>query len=170
MTTRDATASMDEGRRSYAEQRFVEELGLFFELQGLPRMAGRIWGFLLVSDAAEVPAAELATGLQASAGSVSTATRLLVQTGLVRRVRRPGERRDWFALAPDGLERLLGLRLAALAEGTRFVARWSEVFAERPVVRARLDELHDLYAYLEREFPRLVDAWLATRTAPEESA
>jgi hypothetical protein len=168
MTALGAAASMDEGRRAYAEQRFVEELGLFFELQGLPRMAGRVWGLLLVSEAEEIPAAELAAGLQASAGSVSTATRLLVQIGLVRRVRRAGERRDWFALAPDGLERLLGLRMAALAEGTRFVERWRDAFAARPVVHARLDDLHDLYAYLEREFPRLVDAWLASRAPREE--
>ena len=36
--------------RQDEEQRFVEEVGIVFEQTGLPRMAGRILGWLLISD------------------------------------------------------------------------------------------------------------------------
>ncbi len=65
-------------------------LALFFEEMGFPRMAGRILGWLLICDPPEQSAGQLAGVLQASKGSLSTMTRLLIQMGLVERVGLPG--------------------------------------------------------------------------------
>jgi DNA-binding transcriptional regulator GbsR (MarR family) len=65
-------------------ERFIEELGMQFELEAAaPRMLGRVLGWLLVCDPPEQSAAELAERLQASKGSISTATRLLLRMGMI---------------------------------------------------------------------------------------
>ena len=65
------------------EKHFVEEVGLFFEQSGMPRMAGRILGWLLISDPSHQTTSELAEVLLASKGSISTMTRLLIRIGLI---------------------------------------------------------------------------------------
>ena len=67
-------------------------------------MAGRILGHLLVCDPAHQTAEELARAIQFSRASVSTMTRLLIQSGLVERLVLPGHRRDRFR-APGGVRR-----------------------------------------------------------------
>ena len=74
------------------EKKFIEEVGIVFEQTGLPRMAGRVFGWLLISDPPYQSPAELAEVLMASKGSISTTTRLLLQLGLVERFIIPGER------------------------------------------------------------------------------
>ncbi|HEX7974611.1 MAG TPA: MarR family transcriptional regulator, partial [Anaerolineales bacterium] len=85
-----------EDHRQIAKQHFVEEVALVFEEIGIARMAGRILGWLLISNPPHQSADELAEALQASKGSISTMTRLLIQADLIERIGLPGERRDYF--------------------------------------------------------------------------
>ena len=63
------------------EQLFVEEVGLAFERLGHPRMAGRVMGLLLIADPPYLCVTEMSDLLQASKGSISTMTHLLLQLG-----------------------------------------------------------------------------------------
>jgi biotin operon repressor len=85
-------------------RRFVERMGLEAERDGLPRIAGRILGFLITADA---PASldQIADALQVSRASVSTNCRLLEQIGAAERVSLPGDRKDYYELAPGFPER-----------------------------------------------------------------
>jgi DNA-binding transcriptional regulator GbsR (MarR family) len=85
------------------EQRlaFVEEFGVTFERMGSTRMLGRVWGALMVSDPPEVTADELAAFLQASRGSISQATRQLIEIGVVQRINKTGVRRDYYRVRRD---------------------------------------------------------------------
>lgn len=79
---------------------FIEKTGLVSQAEGLPRIAGRIFG-LLIFDGQAVSFGDLAERLMVSRASISTSIRLLEERSLVRRVTRPGERQDFFELAPD---------------------------------------------------------------------
>src|SRR5215210_7376371 len=79
---------------------FVERMGLVLEADGLPRIAGRIFGLLLVSEEAR-SLDDLASELRVSKGSASTNARLLEQRGLLERVCRPADRRDYYAVPPE---------------------------------------------------------------------
>ncbi|MCM2314204.1 MAG: transcriptional regulator [Thermoanaerobaculia bacterium] len=85
---------------------FIEQLALVAEAEGLPRIAGRIAGLLVI---AQEPMSfdDLVAQLQVSRGSVSTNTRILESRGVIRRVSRLGERRDLFEVPPDFPERFL---------------------------------------------------------------
>jgi DNA-binding transcriptional regulator GbsR (MarR family) len=90
---------------------FIERMGLALETDGLPRIAGRIFGLLLVSDDAR-SLDDLAAELQVSKGSTSTNARLLEQRGLLERVCRPADRRDYYRPRPDLFDHTMALRLA----------------------------------------------------------
>lgn len=72
---------------------FVERMGMALEADGLPRIAGRIFGLLLVSEDCR-SLNELAAELHVSKASVSTNARLLEQRGVLERDSRPSDRRD----------------------------------------------------------------------------
>lgn len=79
---------------------FIEKTGLVTQAEGLPRIAGRVFG-MLIYDGDVVSFGDLATKLQVSRASISTSIRILEERGLVRRVTKPGERQDFFQLAPN---------------------------------------------------------------------
>ncbi len=79
---------------------FIEKTGLITQAEGLPRIAGRVFG-LLIYDGDVVSFGDLATKLQVSRASISTSIRILEERGLVKRVTKPGERQDFFRLAAN---------------------------------------------------------------------
>ncbi|MDB4879809.1 MAG: hypothetical protein JWL60_1255 [Gemmatimonadetes bacterium] len=89
---------------------FVEQMGRLWDTEGLPRIAGRIFGFLLIQ-ASPRSLDDLAEGLRVSKASISTDARRLEQLGLLTRESRPGDRRDYYAIADDAPARMLALRL-----------------------------------------------------------
>jgi DNA-binding transcriptional regulator GbsR (MarR family) len=80
---------------------FVEEVGLFMELLGMTRMAGRILGFLMVSDKELVSFDDLVQVLQASKSSISTNLKTLHMVEFIKPVTIPGDRRTYYSLSAD---------------------------------------------------------------------
>jgi DNA-binding transcriptional regulator GbsR (MarR family) len=89
-----------------AAQQLVERMGLALEAEGLPRIAGRLVGFLLVHEGA-FSLDDLADELHVSKASVSTNARQLERYGLLERTSEPGDRRDYYQMGPDVWEKLL---------------------------------------------------------------
>jgi hypothetical protein len=84
-----------------AKRDFAEDFGLFWESTGAPRMEGRILGYVIIMDRPYVSSADLATVLNASAGSVSMVTRRLVEAGFIKRHAVPGDRSHYFRADSD---------------------------------------------------------------------
>lgn len=142
------------------QQHFVEEFGLALERVGLPRMVGRVWGYLLISDPPHQSAEELAKALQASRGSMSTTTRSLMQMGLIDKVSFPGERRDYFRIRPGVWVDLLEQRAKIVSDWRQLAERGLEIMDPKdPDARRRLQEMHDVMAFYERELPALTERW-----------
>jgi len=143
------------------EKNFVEEVGIVFEQTGLPRMAGRIFGWLLISDPPYQSPAELSEVLMASKGSISTMIRLLIQIGLVERFIIPGVRHDYFRLRPDALQRTIRHGLEDEIKMFRQLAEHGlELMrSEASVRRQWLEEMRNRYVFLEQEFPALMERY-----------
>ncbi len=90
------TTAAEYGLRA-AEERFIEGMGLALEEDRLPRIAGRLVGLLILSPQ-PLRFDRLAERLRVSRGSISTNTRLLENMGVIERVTRPGDRRDYFQI------------------------------------------------------------------------
>jgi DNA-binding transcriptional regulator GbsR (MarR family) len=154
-----------------ASSAFVERVGQHLYAQGMPRMAGRIWGYLLICEPPEQTAAELATALHASRGSISGMVRLLEAASLIERSTRPGDRRERFSVPRGFATSILRGRAATITAWRELVAEGLALLADRPpVLRARLQDLHDVYAFMERELPALLERYLSERTTQREGA
>ncbi len=94
-------------------ENFIEYIGQITEAEGLPRIAGRIFGLLLLSPEA-LSLDEMAEQLTVSRASVSTDARRLGDCGLLERVTRKGDRRDYYRIADTHFISAMERRLAAL--------------------------------------------------------
>lgn len=147
-------------KQEVEEKHFVEEVGLSFEMVGLPRMAGRIFGWLLISNPPHQSPGELAEVLQASKGSISTMTRLLVQIGLIERISLPGQRRDYFRIKINAWSELTKQRLTQIRTFRQLAERGLELLQdEDPSLLQRLEEMRDMHAFLEQELPLMTERW-----------
>jgi MarR family len=125
---------------------------------GMPRMTGRVLAWLLVCDPVEQTAAQIADALDASKGSISGATGLLVRAKLVDRLHVRGERADRFRIRPNVWDDQL--RDPNVEQARALLARGLEALAgEPPARRARLEEMDAFYAWYESRMPALWDEW-----------
>ena len=138
---------------------FIDAIGeLLGRSYGMPRMTGRVLGWLLVCDPVEQTAAELAEALDASKGSISGATGMLVRARLVDRLHIRGERADRFRVRPDAWDDTV--RDQTVGQVRQLVAVGLEALADAPAARrARLEELDALYEWYEGRLPALWDEW-----------
>jgi DNA-binding transcriptional regulator GbsR (MarR family) len=151
---------------SAGQARFVEEMSLFLDEGGLPRMAGRILGWLLICVPEHQSAAEIGMALPASKGSISTMTRLLMNVGLVERLGVPGRRETFFRMKPGVWSSLFADHARRAGVVRTLAEQGLDLLAhEEPEARQRLEEMHDLHAFMEREFPALLARWEREREA-----
>ena len=142
------------------EKQFVEEVGIVFEQSHLPRMAGRIIGWLLISDPPHQSTSELAEALMASKGSISTMTRLLIRIGLIERLSLPGVRHDYFRIQPGAWHQMIKQSRDHLTASRQLTERGLELVKDKnPLTRQWLEEMRDMNAFFEQEFPALFQRW-----------
>ncbi|HYD53310.1 MAG TPA: MarR family transcriptional regulator [Gemmatimonadaceae bacterium] len=118
---------------------FVETMGLLWEGEGLPRIAGRIFGFLsLQTEPCSLD--DLALALGVSKASVSTDARRLEGLGLIHRVGVPADRRDYYTVVPDVPARMLAIKIEQLQRFETALAPLIEAPELPAVVKARIME------------------------------
>ncbi|AXI99422.1 hypothetical protein CYPRO_0135 [Cyclonatronum proteinivorum] len=78
---------------------FIEESGLIMETFGLTRMAGRVFGYLMVCDQDAVSFDDIRDTLSASKGSISATMKLLVNTHFIEAVSLPGDRKTYYRIS-----------------------------------------------------------------------
>jgi DNA-binding transcriptional regulator GbsR (MarR family) len=146
------------------ESHFVEEMGQFLAGLGMTPMAGRMWGWLLICEPEEQTAADIAEALGASRGAISGTARILANAGLVRRMTRRGDRREYFSAPPEALDSMLGSAAALYRQMRQIAERGLVATADRPPeVRARLQEFHDVMGFVEQEVPQVISRFLSER-------
>jgi len=136
---------------------FIEDIGLYFEQMGLPRMAGRILGVLLISDPPSQSITDLGDRLHASKGSISIMARLLMERGLIERVASPIPRRDYYRFKPGGWSIYMRQWLGLMSGLHQITERGLALMVDKPdPLKERLQEAHDLFSNIEQEFPSIL--------------
>jgi DNA-binding transcriptional regulator GbsR (MarR family) len=140
------------------EMHFIEDIGLFFERMGMPRMAGRILGVLLISDPPAQSITDIGQKLNASKSSISIMARLLLEVGLIEKMPSPIPRRDYFRFKPGGWVLYMQQWLALMAGLHKITERGLALMEDKPVdLKERLLEAHDLFSFMEEHFPILLE-------------
>ena len=154
------------GKTSVADVRsdFIEQTGLISQVEGLPRIAGRVFG-LLIFDGDAVSFGDLAARLQVSRGSISSSIRILEERGLIKRTSKPGERQDYLQLAPNPYATMLeGIqkRNRIISED---IARTIEKLPPESDALIRLQHHADFYASLDAAVGVALENLNSPRTA-----
>ena len=143
--------------RYYEQKHFIEDMSLYFEQMGMPRMAGRVLGVLLISDPPEQSLNDLCAVLQASKSALSTTTRLLAEMGLIERVSSARPREVAFRFKAGGWVVFMRMRLKLMASLHQIAEQGLELLKdEPPALRERLQEAHDMFSQIEEDLPVLL--------------
>jgi DNA-binding transcriptional regulator GbsR (MarR family) len=139
---------------------FVEEFGVMMDHMGSTRMLGRVWGALMVADPPEMSAEELAEFLQASRGSISHATRQMIELGIIQRVSKPGIRRDYFRIRENAWSAAYRNQMRSMDQLVelfkRGLASIDDASAE---AQGPLRDAIDFYEFMKQEYSRLMERW-----------
>jgi DNA-binding MarR family transcriptional regulator len=146
------------------KKEYIEKVGVVMEQMGFQRMVGRVLGYLMISEPPYKTFTDIQEYLQASKSSISTSLQLLLTQGLVVYFTQPGDRKRYFKLNSESwlamvkreaeqFETLRNLLLECLALRSN----------DYPQFNTALSELADLYAFMMREIPPLIDRWLESR-------
>ncbi len=140
---------------------FIEETGLLFENLGTTRMAGRILGYLMVSDKEVVSFDELCQVLQASKSSISTNVKTLINLHIVKPSTLPGDRRTYYMLSPDmdWIEYLMK-RVEMLKILKNLFVKGLELRVNKKDKAAQwLKKSATFYDWVVREYPKFLQQW-----------
>jgi len=151
-----------------AELLAADAIGDVIEHWGFRKALGRVWTVLFLAGE-PLPAAVVGERLQMSAGGVSTAMTELQRWAVVRRVWRPGERREFYEAETDFwrmISKVFEQRERLLGESVLGRLQRSLALLERAppgaVPRVTMDRLRRLLAFILLAKGTL-DAFIASR-------
>jgi len=144
-----------------SEDEFIEKFGMFFErYSSYPRIAGRMFGYLLICDPPYKTAKQLVNRLKIAKSSVSGMMRLLIQSRIVEEVSMAGERSRFYRIREGGWESLFLEKLHALSSVRQLLLEGGTLLKNKdPKLLNRIKELDDLYAFFENEMPLMTKRW-----------
>jgi DNA-binding transcriptional regulator GbsR (MarR family) len=152
------------GTADEALLRAVERFAQTLEMSGMPRMAARLFAYVLAEDGDRYTASQLADGLRVSPAAVSGAVRYLTDVRLLYREREPGMRSDLFRINDEDVWRTIMMARVPLLE--QWVAALDEavtLVGESGRGGQRLAETREFFAFMATEMPALLDRWAEHR-------
>lgn len=132
-----------------AQEALVEEFGIHVgRAMGWPPMAGRAAGLLMMSDA-PLTLTQLQDELDASKGSVSEMTRLLIANGAVERYKEPGQRHFVYRWRDDAWVGCLQHIVDSTTQLRDLAENAQERATKMPQVqRERLRDMREYYGFM----------------------
>lgn len=159
---------MDHVHDTPVQPQVIEDFGLAFEDQGMPRMAGRILGRLLMCDPPHQSMNQLVETLGASRGSLSSMTRLLIDRGVIERLSLPGDRHDYFRIRTGSMADMFREHSQRSIIPLRLLERGMEAADDRSANGlARLKAARDFLTFMQRELLTLLERWDALCTGEQ---
>jgi DNA-binding transcriptional regulator GbsR (MarR family) len=142
-----------------AIERFIEQMALSVEEDGLARIAGRMFALFLVHGG-PFSFSELAERLHISRGSVSTNARLLRGLGIIERVGVRGSRQDFYQLCEDPYGRLLDGYVARMQQRLGIIDELERNLSPAATgVRERVGRLRSFYDAATENTRTLTEKW-----------
>lgn len=94
---------------------WVERVAMYLARDGVPPIAGRVLGWLMVCDPPEQSAGQISDAIGASRASLTSNLRLLTSMGFLDWRTRPGERTVYYRMAEDAWTVVVRRQVAGIA-------------------------------------------------------
>lgn len=119
---------------------------------GVPPIAGRILGWLMICDPPEQSAAQIAAAIGASRASLTTNMQVLTTMGLVSRRIRPGGRTGYYRLENNAWETVVQRQIASLASFKAITNAGMDLVGADSARAARIREAHQTIDWMAQVF------------------
>lgn len=142
-----------------AAEEFIEQMGIYAQSDGLSRIAGRMFGFFIMTGGPH-SFSEVAETLKVSRASISTNARILESFGAIERTSRAGDRQDYFKLTADPFSRMLEGSLMRIQRAEGLVTRTLDNLSTTETeTRARLAEALEFYSIARKSTQDVMKEW-----------
>lgn len=135
-----------------------ERLTRMLEDAGFPHTIARVYTALTLAEGEGLSSSDLVRELEVSKASVSNATQFLVGIDLAERYRVRGSREAHYRIVKGVWGAILARKFAAIGYIRQTVEEALSLEPSR-AARERLEEMHDVYSFFEKEFREVQDRW-----------
>jgi len=147
---------------------WVERLAKYCSDQdGVPLIAGRVLGWLMICDPPEQSAQQIATAIGASRASLSTNLRLLSSVGFVRVLTKPASRTVYYRVDDDAWEKVVQRQVASLAALGKILRDGTPFAGSSPDRGGRLAAANGVFRWMQQVFDDAPPLPSAARAAKE---
>lgn len=146
-------------------EQVIENFGQYFEQYKLPRILGRVYGLLLITDEPYLGLDQMTTELHVSKASVSTTARQLVSFMMIEKVTRPGDRRDYYRISRRAAVSYLQSTLRNAMGFANLMDGAAKLEDLKPEARAKVEQIQAVYTSLAQ----ILASFFATIEAQEQS-
>ena len=142
------------------KEKYIEDVGLFYEQYGLPKMAGRILGYLISSKTENNSFDDLKDSLKASKGSISGNINLLLNQNMIEKHMLSGDRKSYYKIALNNLENILESKVKSVTQFKIILQKGLQFdLSKHSLKKQNLIEILNYYEFLENEIPLLKIKW-----------
>jgi DNA-binding transcriptional regulator GbsR (MarR family) len=149
-----------------AMQAFIENIALYYETYGIPRIAGRMFGLSLVTTT-PLSAEQIARLLDASLSSVSTNVRALIANGWVEKATFPGDRTTYYRFSPSAWENVMERRKQGIAPLKAMAEQMKLNLPAGDPAYQQLNGMSQWADLLMHHYEQLIAAWKAHKAAED---
>ncbi|MQA08593.1 MAG: transcriptional regulator [Pseudonocardiaceae bacterium] len=125
---------------------------MFLAQDGVPPIAGRILGWLMICEPPEQSARQIGESIGASRASLTTNMRVLITMGFVSRRTHPGERTGYYRIVDGAWEKVVRRQIATLASFCEITTDGMDLVGSDGARAARLREAHDVFDWMAKVF------------------
>ncbi|WP_340681741.1 transcriptional regulator [Amycolatopsis coloradensis] len=141
---------------------WVERVAMYLARDGVPPIAGRVLGWLMVCDPPEQSAGQISEAIGASRASLTSNLRLLSGIGFLSWRTRPGERTVYYRMADDAWSIVVRRQIAGVASFLDITREGLDLVGSRGDRAARIRQAHVTFEWMAKVFedapPLLPDA------------
>lgn len=148
------------------KREMIQDFGEAYRGFGLSKLMGRVVALLLFSPG-PLSLDEIAQDLEMSKGPISQITRRLRDRNLIRKIWKPGSRKDYYEVAPDIFGNAFRNNVD-LIKNNITISRQLKTQVEQADhadlahLERRLNEMEKFYQIMERHFRNFLDEWEET--------
>ena len=131
---------------------WVEQVAMYLARDGVPPIAGRILGWLMVCDPSEQSAAQISAAVGASRASLTMNLRLLTSMGFLTWRTRPGDRTMYYRMADDAWQAVVRRQIAGIASFLDITRQGLDLLGPDEDKSARIRQAHTTFAWMAKVF------------------
>jgi len=144
--------------------RAVEKFAQTLEASGMPRMAARVFAYVLAEDSDRYTASDLAEGLRVSPAAISGAVRFLLDAKLLFKEREPGMRSDLYRVYDEDVwSTIMTARVAVLDDFVRGIDEAIALIGAERRGGRRLLETREFFDFMHAETVQMMQRWAEHR-------